>query len=216
MAIERELLIYASLPYKKFRWVSYLSLMQVGFVGINLMVLPNTSLIQKQNKPIEEQKQVDQDVERNINGNQKQQQQNRGIINRLTDPNSYKGLVSLETTIDNIKENPLLTTTMITCSTLIVSAVFFYAKRSIHTITLLPNEKVKFQFFSPFAMREPSTLVLPLRNVSCKSARKSKQNYSILKLKGYRGYHLVHKAEGYFLEPKLYDKYLGYERSWSK
>lgn len=83
-------------------------------------------------------------------------------------------------------------------------------------ITLLPHGRVKFDFFSPLGVGRPPSIELPLKDVSCVQTRESSGNFSILKLRGIIGYHLVSKKEGEFLEPRLYDEHLGYSRSWAR
>lgn len=218
MTIEKEVLVYCSLPFKKYRWISYMSVIQIGFLALNTVILPTPRLLKERQEAVK-------------NRLKKKEKSDDSVVWDEYEPNpdydpstvwekikrlNHKDLFAPSNILKNIVERPYLTLGLLGVSALMTSAFVMYAHRMAHLITLLPNERVRFSSFSAFAIGKPPTIELPVRDVSCVQGRKSKHNYSILKLRGYWGYHLVHKSEGQFLEPKLYDKYLGYERSWAK
>lgn len=118
--------------------------------------------------------------------------------------------------VTSLLNRPLYCISVFTGCGLITSAFMIYSRRMVHKITLLPNDRVRFAFFNPNPFAGPITMEIPIRNVSCTQGRDSKHNYTILRLKGYWGYHLVHKVEGKFLEPELFDKNLNYMRAWAE
>lgn len=200
-----------------------MSFMQIGFLTLNLLFLPTSRLLRERQEALENRlrrKQRDENETKSPYSIEDEFELNPDYdpatvwqrIKRL----DYKQVFSIGNVVDNIKERPFLTLGILGSSALITSALVIYAHRMAHMITLLPNDRVRFSSFSVLAIGEPPTIEIPLRNVSCIQGRKSKNNYSILKFKGYKGYHLVHKSEGQFIEPKLYDKYLGYQRSWAQ
>lgn len=220
MVIDKEILVYVSLPYKKYRWISYISVVQVGFIALNLFVLPTRRLIQERQealknrvrrKEIKEQSQDGYVDEFEINPDY----DNATFFQRLKRLN-YRDLFTIQNLSQNMSDRPLFSAGAILSMGLVSTAFCIYASRIIHKVTLLPNDRVKLAFFSAFAVGKPRTLELPLHYISCVSPRKSKHNYAILKIKNHLGYHVIQKSEGQFLEPKLYDKYLGFERSWAK
>lgn len=223
--IKKPVVVYASLPFKKYRWISYVSFIQVGFLVVNLWFLPTSRLVAERNEALANRvikKKKSDDLTNNQNSSS-DEWEDELVINPDYDPATvferfkrldYKELFTIRNVINNITERPLISLGLVASSVLISSSFWIYARRTLHMITLLPNERVRLSFFSP--MGKPPSIELPLRDISCVQSRQSKHNYSILKLRGRLGFHLVHKAEGQFLEPKLYDKYLGYERSWAK
>lgn len=221
MTINKEILIYHNLPYKKYRWISYISIIQVGFIGFNLIVLPTPKLMQERQdaskskikkKPIESLDQTKpEEIFEQYESNS--DYDSSTLFQKFKDL-SWKELLSFRNISDNVTQRPLLSSALLAASILVSSGFCLYARRNIHKVYLLPGDRVRFHLFSAFAIGKPPRLEVPLQNVSCVHDRKSANNYSILKIKGYQGYHLIHKSEGQFLEPKLYDKYVAFSRPW--
>lgn len=225
--IDQEILIYQSLPYKKHRWIGYASVFHMGFLALNALVLPTPRLIRERTEALhnrvkkKQQPKIIDDEASTLNNSEYieeyepnpeydpatvWQRLRRLAWREIFNPNNIK---------ENFLERPAVSIGFLGVSALVCSAYLLYARRSIHKIFLLPNGRARLNFFSPFAIGKPPSLDIPLDNISCVTNRKSKVNYAILKIKGYWGYHLVHKVDGDFLEPKLYDQYLGFERSWA-
>lgn len=220
MVINKEILVYANLPYKKYRWISYISVIQVGFIALNLFVLPTRRLVQERQEALKNRVRRKEIKEKSQDGYVDEFEINPDyddatVFQRLKRLN-YRDLFTLKNVSQNISDRPLFSAGVVLSMGMVSAAFFTYARRIIHKVTLLPNERVRLAFFSAFALGKPKTLELPLHNISCVSSRHSKHNYAILKIKNYLGYHLIQKTEGQFLQPKLYDKYLGFERSWAK
>lgn len=198
MPIHKDVIIYKLEPLKKFRWISYLTLGQALIVGVNIIFLPKERDKQTLKAPAKQQSEFVADdtvlAVKNSTGD---------CMNDLLSWNNIK---------DNFKTRPVICWSMITTSILISLGLTIYARRTAHMITLLPGNRVRFSSFSPLGSGSPPVVELPLTDVSCVSGRMS-QNYSILKFRGYFGYHLVN-TEGKFVHPKLYDENLGYKRSW--
>lgn len=207
----KDTLIYINNPFKKFRWFSYVALGQIGFVTLNLALWPNEKLVYERDKVLQDRE------KRKLTGKalEGDQVESRSIFEGLKSF-EYSTLFTLRSIYENVKERPKSAFAMLSVTAFMTTASWFMTKRSIHMIKLLPNDRVEFSLFSMLALGKPPTLVVPLREVSCRTGRKGKTNYSILKIKGYSGYHLVHKPDGIFLEPKLYDKHLGYSRNWAQ
>lgn len=218
--IDKDIIIYANLPAKKYRWISYITLTQIGFLALNLFVLPTKKLLREREEALANKAiKIEKEQDSTSDGFQPRYKLNPDydpatLFQRLKRM-SYNELFTINNVKENLQDRPLISLGIIGVASLITSAFFLYAHRTVHMITLMPGGRVRFAFFSPIFSRPP-TLELPLRDVSCVQGRKSKNNYSILKLRKYWGYHLVHKAEGQFLEPKMYDKYLGYKRAWAE
>lgn len=223
MEINKEILIYRSIPYTKYRWIGYMSAVQFGFLSMNLFFLPTSRLIRERREALENRiiRRQKEDDERNHDPNVIEDE---FIPNPDYDPSSLlerfkklniQDLFTLENLKNNISENPYLSIGLLSASIAITTAFTTFARRTIHTITLLPYERVRLTFFTPFCHGQPPALESSLRNISCVAPRTSPHNYAILKLKGYRGYHLISKKEGEFLQPKLFDNHLGYSRSWA-
>lgn len=220
MVIEKETLIYVSLPYKKYRWLSYLSLIQVGFIGINFFVLPTPKLIEERREALRNKVRRKEKIEKPLDEYEDEFEVNPDydgatVFQRLRRLD-YREVFTLKNVVQNISERPFLSAGVLVSMGLVTTAFCLYAQRIVHMVTLLPNDRVRLAFHSAFAIGKPKSLELPLQHLSCVAPRQSKHNYAILKIKNKYGYHLVHKAEGHFLEPKLFDKYLGFERSWAK
>lgn len=197
-----------------------MSAAQLGFIVLNIFVMPTTRLIRERQEALanrvikkERKKEEDDLNEFPIDYELNPDYDPATFFQRLRRL-KFSEIFSLRNVKENFQERPFLSLGLLSAGVLVSSAFFVFARRTVHMITLIPGERVRFAFFSP-TFSQPPTIELPLREVSCVSGRKSKFVYSILKLKNYRGYHLVHKTEGEFLEPKMYDKYLGYKRSWA-
>lgn len=221
MSIDKETVVYANLPATKFRWISYVTLAQVGFIALNLFLMPTKRLIRERQEALANKtKEEGQDSLSSDDSKPKNEPKldtdtdSTTLLQKLKNMN-YAELFSISNVKENFQDRPLVCLGIIGAASLISTGYFFYAIRTVHMVTLLPGERVRFAFFSPVFSR-PSTLELPLRDVSCVQGRKSNSNYSILKLRNFRGYHLVHKTEGQFVDPKAYDKYLGYQRAWAE
>lgn len=197
-----------------------MTLAQIGFLAVNIFVMPTSRLLKERQEALSnrvikrERKKEEEDpnefpIEYELNPDY----DSATFFQRLRRL-KYSEIFSFKNVKENMQEQPILTLGLFSAATLVSSAFFMYARRTVHMITILPGERVRFAFFSP-TFSKPPTIELPLREVSCVSGRKSKYQYSILKLRNYRGYHLVHKTEGQFIDPKMYDKYLGYKRSWA-
>lgn len=220
MTIEKETLVYVSLPYKKYRWISYLSVVQVGFIAINFFVLPTSRLIRERSEALQNRVRRKEKKEVSTDGYVEKFEINPDydgatVLQRLKGLD-YREVFTIHNVVQNIGERPLLSAGIFVSMGLVTTAFCIYARRILHMITLLPNDRVRLAFHSAFAIGKPKSVELPLHHVSCVAPRQSKHNYAILKIKNNYGFHLIHKAEGKFLEPKLYDKYLGFERSWAK
>lgn len=217
--IDKEIIVYASQPFKKYRWISYLSVIQVGFLTLNLFVLPTNKLIEQRVNAIKNKVRKKQSTEKSDTSLDEYEPNpdydSSTLVERLKKLN-YRELFTVRSIYNNVTERPLLSASAVTASILITTALFTYARRIVHMIVLLPNERVRIFCFSAFAFGKPKAIELPASHISCVSPRKSPHNYSIIKLKNHYGFHLVNKTEGHFLEPKLYDKYLGFQRSWAK
>jgi len=216
MTVDKEVLIYRSTPYKKYRWISYITVLQVGLIITNTLFMP-TKKYRTERKEAEARKV----------GRKKRDPSETDAQDQLMEETKPKSgtlleqvqkvetnLVSLQNLIDNAKERPKTLAVLLGGSILMATALIFFARRSIHMITLLPKDRVKFSVFSPLAFSEPPTMTMALRDVSCRSPRDLSKNYSILKLRGYKGFHLVSTKDGEFLEPELYDEHVGVSRGW--
>lgn len=217
MSPSQEIVLYVNQPFKKFRWLGFLSVVQVGFVMLNFILMPTPKLIEERaealrnrvrKKKVEGSEQVIDEYEPNPDYDPATVSQR---LKRL----SYGELFSPKNIVDNLVSRPVLSSVAFGSAFLISSASYLYCRRMAHIITLLPNERIRFTSFSPHAFGKPPSIEVPLENISCVTGRKSATNYSILKFKGYYGYHLVQKRDGQFVEPKLYDQHLGYSRSWA-
>lgn len=212
MTIEREILIYNSLPFKKYRWLSYMSAFQVGFLLLNLVVQPTPALVEDHRRASNEGKSEKKPKE---SGPKSKSSINKTALWQQLQDFNYDEVFSVKNLVTNIRERPYFSVCTLAASVLMTSAATLYAHRMAHAITLLPKDRVRFSYFSILGVGKPPYVEMPLRDVSCVLGRQTDKNYSILKFKGYIGYHLVHKSEGLFLNPKLYDKHLGYERAWA-
>lgn len=222
MDIVKETVIYSNTPFKKFRWVSYYSMVYVSLIAINFVFLPLPHILKehvesmtdryKKRKSDEEEPVERFDLEHMYQPNP--QSDNRTLTQRIKDLN-FTEVWTGKYLVMNLKEKPLLVAFALSAGILVPSLFSLYLRRVVHMITLLPNNKVRFEFFSPMAFAKPPKLEVPLNMVSCQSSRNTDKRYSILKIKGYRGFHLVSKTEGKFHHPDLYDHYLGYARSWA-
>lgn len=222
MPINKEILIYHNIPYSKYRWISYITLTQATFLFINLFLIATPKLIEERRRAMSNYyikvKVEDDDEyshlmdERYVpNPDYKPLTLQERIIKTLK-----SDIFTLSNLAQNFKERPFYCSGIVIASTSVGAACTFYARRMVHQITLLPGDRVRMDFFNPFPWGKPIAKTIPLKDVSCQLGRKSSKSYSILRLRNHWGYHLVHKKEGEFLEPKLYDRYLGYSRSWSK
>lgn len=212
MIINKEVLVYSSQPFTKYRWIGFMSTIQIGFVLLSVSLMPTQKLIDERRLASERNKK--EEVECSLS-NRSSSQDYVSLWEKLKRA-QYNEIITYNNVRDNMVDRPYIFFGLIGASIAISSAFFIYARRIAHKITLLPKDRIRFESFTPFAIGAPPKTELPLRNVSCVSGRRSQTNYSILKFKGYRGYHLVHKTDGRFLEPKLYDEYLGFKRSWDK
>lgn len=210
MFISREIVLYASLPAKKYRWITYLTIPITGLAGLNLFLIPTKELMEKHDEIIAKRA---LEAKKNKEEGSSNLDTSRGTLPQRLQRVDFRKMFSLKTIWNNIQDKPRDCAIMILTGIVFPSMGFLYTRRILHIITLLPGERVRFTFF-PLAHRPPSTLELSIRDVSCRQSRQSKHNYSILKLKNRWGYYLVHKNDGQFLEPKLYDNHLGYKRAW--
>lgn len=221
MSIHKEIRIYHNIPHKKYRWISYVSFFNISFISVNLFFIATPKLLRERTSAIKDmylkKEVIDPDnpdgepiIEYELDPNY----DDTGIFKKIFQ-SFRRDIFTLENFTNNFKERPYYCSGLLTSSILVGVAFTMYARRMVHTITLLPANRVRLQFFNPLPIGKPITRVVHLRDISCQQDRNSKHNYSILRLKGSWGYHLVHKTEGEFLHPKLYDKYLGYQRSWA-
>lgn len=226
--ITSDVLIYINQPYRQFRVFGLLAVTYTAFMGVNFIVSPTKEMLALRERSIREQKEKLKKVrEEELNSETEFQTEFVDMRPRsIPTPEEklpfhkrldWKGTFDKKNMIQNFKDRPYLNGGLLLASVAIVVGFLVYPRRQIHSITLLAGgDKVRFTLFSPWALKKPSELVLPLKDVSCVSGRDSKRTFSILKLRGYKMYHLVSlggKAE--FLQPQLYDKYLGYSRSWA-
>lgn len=218
MSFDKEIVIYVNQPYKKFRWLGYMSAVQIGFVVANFVLMPTPKLIEermnalknrvRKKEPVDGVEQIFEEYEPNPDYDP------ATVFERMKRL-SYRELFSPKNILDNVTERPVLSAAAIGSVLLITSGIFIYCRRMAHIITLLPNDKIRFTSFSPIALGKPRSIELSVQNVSCVTSRKANMNYAVLKFKGYYGYHLVQKRDGQFLEPKLFDQHLGYSRAWA-
>lgn len=216
-----ETVLYISEPFKKYRWVSYYSLFMALAFSMTTVFLPTPSLIEERQQSLlnkvrrKERKENDrEEPTEQIEEFEPNPDYDPATIGERLKRLNYRDLLSFSSIYQNVSERPYTTLALFGACSLVSGAFSFYARRTVYKLALLPNERVRFSFFSPLAFGKPPSLEVPLRHVSCVASRQSPHNYSILKIKGYKFYFLVHKAEGIFLEPKLYDQNLGFARNW--
>lgn len=206
MGIAREIVVYSCQPHNKYRWISYVTIGQLSFIVVNLFVLPTPELVAKRQA---------KKISVSNDGGLNQSQNSLGLRQKLAELN-YGEIFSTSNIVSNLTGRPYFSFGLIFASGLITMGLIMRARRSIHMMTLLPEDKVRISTFSPIAMGKPPTIEIPLSHLSCLQPRESgNKNYSMLKIKGRVGVHLLDKAEGVFHEPKLFDQYLGYARSWA-
>jgi hypothetical protein len=217
MSLSKEIVIYINQPYSKFRWLGVISTVQIGFVMLNFILMPTNKLIEQRAEALKNRviKKKVEETEGILDEYEPNPDYDPATVFQRLKRLDYGELFSPKNAIDNMVSRPILSTVAVGASLLISFALHIYCRRMAHIITLLPNERVRFTSFSPFALSKPPSIEVPLTNISCVQGRKAPTNYSILKIKGYYGYHLVQKQDGKFLEPKLYDQNLGYSRSWA-
>lgn len=219
MPIKKETLLYHSGPYKKYRWMGILNVIQVGFAAVNLVMMPSNSLIRehkelmgrrvrKVTKPAADDSSMDV-VEYELNSEVEPLSLFQRVI-RL----DIKDLLNPANIYEKMKDNPVYFFPLVGFTVLYTGLTFFYTRRMAHKISLLPTGHVKFSSFSPFAIKPSPTFTVPVRDVSCVTPRQFEANYIVIKIRGYRAAHLIHKSEGQLLEPMLFDEYLGQRRSW--
>lgn len=209
------------MPPSKYRWISYFSIFQMSVLSFNLFFLATPKLIEERDEAIKNKyrkrqiKQEEIGTETEIQQWELNPDYNPDTLWQRMKKSFSKDIFTWKNIKNNAMERPLTCAGLLGSSGLVFAAFGFYAHRMVHRIILLPNERVRFQFFNALPLGKPNTLELNLSDISCNAGRKSNFNYSTLRLRDRWGYFLVHKSEGEFLEPKLYDKYLGYERSWA-
>lgn len=218
MGITREIVVFSCLPFKKYRWVTYVTMGQVGFITVNLFVLPTPALMAER----ESMKMLDGGV-RVRTGNldlefsgpvSKQGDSSTSLIRRLTNLD-FRDIFSTNNVVANLIGRPYFSGALLASMCLITAGLVYRSKRSIHMITLLPQDKVRIATFSPTAFGKPPTIEIPHSHVSCVQPREGTNTYAMLRIKNYRGIFLIDRAEGTFHEPKLFDEYLSYARSWA-
>lgn len=219
MDAAKGIVVYSNLPFKRFRWITYYSAAYVSLVGLNLLVLPFPKLVEERldtlkNKYRKREKNesglFDFDHVYEPNPDYVEQPRNQRLANY-----DLKDALAGKYFIMNLKDKPALVIASTAAGFLVPILFQFYLRRLVHKITIVPNDRVKFEFFSAFAIGRPPCLEVPLNSVSCEISRSTAKRFSILKLKNHLGYHLVSVKEGTFHDPKLYDSLLGYQRSWA-
>lgn len=214
----KEKVIYINQPFKKYRWISYYSLIYVSLVALNMVILPFPQILKehldssksKFRKKNDENGTFDIESSYELNPDYKEVSLTERIAKF-----DYKDVLTGKYLAMNFKQNPALVIFALGGGVLIPSLFSLYLRRIVHKITLTSNNRVKFEFFSPIAFGKPPRLEVPIQSVSCRIGRTTTQRNSILKLRGYWGYHLVNLQDGVFNYPELYDSHLGYERSWA-
>lgn len=211
LPINKETLLYCSAPYKKYRLMGFSVVLQVSVVLANILLMPSKKLLAQHEEarkkrareptPAEE---LDAKVVKSL-----------GLVQRILNLD-YKEIFDPANIYENIKGRPYICLPLIGFSLAYTGLVIIYTRRVAHMISLLPTGHVRFSSFTPFGFRKSPSVVVPVRDISCVTPRQADTNFAVIKIRGYRGTHLVHKSEGQFLEPKLFDEYLGQTRSWAR
>lgn len=216
----KDILLYISEPYKRFRWISVVSVIQVGFALVSVLVMPTQKIIderQEARAKFKEKTERPNQQSRDVPSKEVAEiQEDQTTLWARVKQFDYGDIFSIHNVKENLAGRPYLSIGILGATSVISFALHMYARRVAHRVSLLPNERIRFESFSPLALGKPPSIEVPARDISCVSGRKSANNYAILKLRNYWGYHLIHKTEGTFLQPKLYDEHLGYKRSWHK
>lgn len=217
-SVAKPTVIYQNIPYKKFRWIVWFSLAQSCIIGTSLCIKLSGVDAEKK-KRVERSQQFSKISYNEQESDKKSENSEPSLLSQII--NEKKSLIDLgkaKISFTNAKDNfiykPFSSMAILCAGISCIVPFLYYARRSIHRITLLPNDRVLLEYFSPLALSKPKSLELPLKYVSCKVTRKSSGNYVILKLKDHVGYHLVHKSLGSFSEPKLFDMFMSHERVW--
>lgn len=209
--IQKETLLYCNVPYKKYRLLGFSAVLQVGFVTINLLMMPSKKLMEqheeaKKNRALREptnEELFNAEVVKSLTFMQR--------IARL----DYREILDPMNVYENLTGRPWISIPLIGFSLAYTSLCISYTRRVAHMISLLPNGYVRFSSFTPFGFKKSPSILVAVRDVSCVTPRQAATNYAVIKIRGYRGTHLIHKTHGQFLEPKLFDEYLGQTRSWA-
>lgn len=218
MTITKEVLIYANLPPTKFRWIGYVAFAQIGFIGLNFLVLPTQRIVREREEAIKNKvikKQITTSEGETIERWEPNPDYDSATILQRLWRLDYYEIFNFRNFKDNIAGRPYMTAGMTAAAILVAGSLSLLVKRNIHKITLLPNERVRITVFPTLVFKSDRSMEMSLRDISCVQPRNSEHRYSILKLRGYRMFHLVEKQEENFIEPQLYDQYLSYERSWA-
>lgn len=204
MEPSKELVIYYSRPYTKYRWVSYYSSIYFAFISIGLFLKPMGPKRESKKRQMRDEFSDPGPIE----------MPQPAIVTIENTISSFKQDLSLKNLYLNFKYDPLISSITLFAAISLPAIFVFYVRRMVHEIALLPQGRVRFSIFSPFPLTKPTTFDIPVKDISCVTHRTSDSNYSVLKLRGFIAYHLVHKGEGTITQPQLYDKYLGYQRTW--
>lgn len=210
MTILKETLVYQNQPATKFRWTGYVAIGQSTLLLLNLFFLANTDQVERRRQALKQGKNSKGENQDDCSKKQTKDSLLVQLGNLMVND-----ILTVKNLVNNICDRPYVSGLTITVTGLVSAAIIIFSKRNIHKITLLPGERVRFHFFSPYIFGKPYERELPIRDVSCKQGRMSSGNYSILKIRDRRAFFLVDK-KGDFTEPKLYDKNLGYLRAWAE
>lgn len=220
--VSKEILVYKNVPVTKYRWISYFALFHTGIMSLNLFFLATPKLLEERNDAIKNKyrpREMKPEEEANPELIPDKWELNPDyvpdtIVTKLK--NAFrKEIFTFENFKNNLTERPYLAATMLGSTALIMGLFSFYSRRMIHRLILLPDDKVRIELFNAMPIGKPLAKEIALTDISCKAGRKSNHNYSLLQIRDTWGFFLVHKTEGEFVEPKLFDKYLGFERSWA-
>lgn len=221
LPINKETLLYYNSPYKKYRWMGIINVVQIAFAVANVAFMPSNKLIQEHREAMERRvRKVTKPSDQNPSEMVEEFELNPeveplSLFQRMLRMD-FSELLSPNNIYETAKDRPAFFFPVVGFSIIYTALTFLYTRRMAHKVSLLPTGHVKFSSFSPFAVKPPPTIVVPVRDVSCVTPRQSETNYIVIKIKGYRAGHLIHKTEGHLLEPRLFDEYLGQRRSWFK
>lgn len=126
----------------------------------------------------------------------------------------FKEVFVKENLSARLQENFWSTLIVILGMTAIMSGYMTFSQRNVHRIILQADRKLRIELFRPFYFIEGRTLTMPLRDISCLKSRYDDMNYCMLKHRGKTVPYMLHKSEGHFPDPKLYDEILGRRRAW--
>lgn len=215
MPVDKPVVVYSCASKAKFGKIAFM----LGFVNayvlhlINTLTTPRTatkSAVIGETEPTKSENATEM-TPTNTSDNQFQDKQNK-----LTSIYESKNMSWLKNAINIFKGQQKYHYYCLGGSAIVWFIFMSIARRTAYRITILPNKQLRFESFPPLGVGRPPYVELPLKDVSCVEGRKSQTNYAILKFNGRAFYHLIDKKDGHFLEPKLYDKYLGYQKAWLK